>query len=318
MAKILLFGQAQFGERVLGELLARGHTLTSVSLPPDREGRPPDPLKTAAEKAGLRIVQRRSYKDREACDALDAASADLGVLAYVTQIIPVAVLDTPRLASICFHPSLLPAYRGGSAINWQIIRGETRSGVTLFRPDAGVDAGPIYLQREIAIGPDDSAGSFYYSKVFEPGIQATLDAVEMVLDGRAEPRVQDANLATHDPLCRDQHAGIDWSRPADELHNLVRGCDPAPGAHCSWQGQRLRLYGSRRAAEHCEDAPGTVLAIGDEGIEIATGSGSLRFAKLNAGRGKTAAAEVAASISLAAGSLLASAASPASAAKPAC
>ncbi len=304
MAKIIVFGQAQFGERVFSGLRERGHEILVVSVPPRLAGRPPDPLEQAAREAGVPIVQRRSYKDEEAYAELSPERADLAVLAYVTQIIPLRILDAPRLASVCFHPSLLPAYRGGSAINWQLIHGRTRGGVTLFRPDDGIDSGPIYLQREIEIGPDDSAGSFYYGKVFEPGVEATLEAVELILSGRAQATPQDERLATYDPLCRDEHAGIDWNETAARVHNLIRGCDPSPGAHCRWRGETLRFYGSRRAADHRVAAPGTVVAIGEDGIEVAAADGSVRLAKVKAGGAKRPAAEAAAAVGIEVGTVL--------------
>lgn len=255
--------------------------------------------------AGIPVVQCRSYRNEEAAQALSAESADLGVLAFVTQIIPVAILDSPRLASVCFHPSLLPAYRGGSAINWQLINGETLGGLTLFRPNDGIDSGPIYLQRSLPIGADDTAASYYYQRVFEPGVEATLEAVEDLLCGRASCVAQDEARATHDPLCRAEHAAIDWNRGAEALHNLVRGCDPSPGAHCVWKGTRIRLYGSRRSAGGGAEAPGTVLGLDDDGMEVAVADGSLRFAKISYGElGKGVALELAAEIGISIGGRL--------------
>ncbi|HYC00599.1 MAG TPA: methionyl-tRNA formyltransferase [Candidatus Limnocylindrales bacterium] len=305
MARIVLFGQAQFGQRVFEEVLARGHEVTAVCVPPDAPGRPADPLKAAAAERSVRVVQRRSYRDDGAAAEVAADAADLGVLAYVTQIIPRTILDAPRLASICFHPSLLPAYRGGSAINWQLINGERIGGVTLFRPDDGIDEGPIYLQRQIEIGPDDSAGSYYYGRVFEAGITATLDCIELVLSGKAEPRVQDEAQATYEPLCRDEHAGVDWSLPAQRLHDLIRGCDPSPGAHCRFGDAQVRLYGSRIAsAGGTVAAPGTVVALDDKGVTVAAGEGSVLVQKLGVAGRKLAAGEGAAALGLAAGARL--------------
>ncbi len=304
MPRIVLFGQAQFGARVLEGLLQAGHEVVAACVPPAREGQAADPLQTAAAGHGIRLVQRRSYKSDDADRELRPERADVGVLAYVTQIIPARILDAPRLGSICFHPSLLPAYRGGSAINWQLINGESASGITLFRPDDGIDAGPIYLQRQISIGPDDAAGSYYYAKVVEPGIACTLEAVEQLLAGRAKPLAQDERLASHQPLCRDEHARIDWTRPAPELHNLVRGCDPSPGAHAFFGGEMVRLYGSRRADNSVTESPGTVVRVDAEAVEIATENGSLRIAKLAARGSKRPAAEVAAELGLRPGSRL--------------
>jgi len=294
-SKILLFGQAQFGARVLDGLLAAGHEITAVCMPPDREGRPADPLAVSAASAGLRIVRRKSYKGDDAFAEVNPTVADLAVLAYVTQIIPLAILDAPRLASLCFHPSLLPRYRGGSAIPWQLINGETVGGITLFRPDDGIDAGPIYLQREIPIGPDESAGSYYYGSIFEPAVESTLETVELLLAGAVQGVPQDETAATYDPLCTDEHAGVDWGCTAGRLHDLVRGCDPSPGAHSTIGGRRVRLYGSRIAESRATgEAPGTILSVADDGITVAACDGAVKFEKLAIESGKKPAAEAAA------------------------
>ena len=150
--RVLLVGQAAFAEEVLRGLVAAGDAIAAVVCPPDA-GVKPDPLKVAALERGITVHQFRSLKTPDAHAAFERADADLGLLAYVTQIVPEPLLHIPRQTSLCFHPSLLPRYRGGSAIPWQLIRGETRTGVTVFWPDAGIDTGPILLQREETVGP---------------------------------------------------------------------------------------------------------------------------------------------------------------------
>jgi methionyl-tRNA formyltransferase len=210
--------------------------------------------------------------------------------------VPATLLDVPRQGTICFHPSLLPRYRGGSAINWQLIRGERQTGVTVFWTDPGIDTGPILLQREATVGPDDSAGTLYYQTLFPLGVATVLDAVGLVRAGRA-PRVpQDESRATYDPLCRDQHARIDWTRPAAAVHDLIRGCDPQPGAHTTGGGARLRLFESRRVDGHGD--PGTVLAVGPEGLVVAVADGAVRAARLRDGGAKGPAHEIAAALGI--------------------
>jgi methionyl-tRNA formyltransferase len=302
--RILLVGQAAFAADVLRGLEQAGDTVAAVVCPPDA-GPKPDPVKAAALEHGIPVHQFRTLRDPGARAAFTAADADLGLLAYVTQIVPEPLLHVPRQTSLCFHPSLLPRYRGGSAINWQLIRGETRTGVTVFWPDAGVDAGPILLQREAAIGPDDTAGTLYYRILYPLGVQACLDAVALVREGRA-PRVpQDESQATHDPLCRDEHAAIDWRRPAAEVHDLIRGCDPQPGAHTGWRGRRLRLYEPRRVDGGGVTAlPATVLAVDADGITIAAAGGAVRCARARGDGPKAAAAEVASATGLVPGARL--------------
>jgi methionyl-tRNA formyltransferase len=294
--RVLLVGQAAFAEQVLRGLEEAGDVIAAVICPPDA-GSKPDPLKTAAVERGVPVHQFRSLKLPEARRAFEAAAADLAVLAYVTQIVPEPFLAIPRLTSICFHPSLLPRYRGGSAIAWQLIRGETRTGVTVFWPDAGIDTGPILLQRDAAIGPDDTAGTLYYRTLFPLGVQVVLDAVALVRTGRA-PRVpQDEAQATHDPLCSDAHAAIDWTRPAGDVHNLIRGCDPQPGAYTTWRGSRVRLYEPHLIAGRPGD-PGTVLNVGAEGVTIATTDGAVCCARVRNGGQKGPAAEIARALGL--------------------
>src|SRR2546427_4571526 len=287
--RILLVGQAVFAEEVLRAPGAAGDTIAAVGCRPEA-GPKPDPVKAAALGRGIPVHQLRSLKAPEARHAFEAARADLGVLAYVTQIVPEPLLHVPRLTSICFHPSLLPRYRGGSAIAWQLIRGETRTGVTVFWPDAGIDTGPILLQREAAIGPDETAGTLYYRTLFPLGVETVLDAVALVRSGRAPRLPQAESRASHDPLCGDQHAAIDWTRPAGEGHDLIRGCDPQPGAHTTWRGSRLRFYEPHRLAGPVDAAPGTVMSLGPEGLTVAAAGGAVLCGRARDGGQKSPAA----------------------------
>jgi methionyl-tRNA formyltransferase len=300
--RILLVGQAAFAEEVLRGLEAAGDRIAAVICPPDA-GPKPDPVKAAALAREIPVHQFRSLKVAEARRAFEDAGADLAVLAYVTQIVPEPLLAIPRLTSICFHPSLLPRYRGGSAINWQLIRGETETGVTVFWPDAGIDTGPILLQRRAPVAPDDTAGTLYYRTLFPLGVATVLDAVALIREGRAPRIPQDDAQATHDPLCRDEHAAIVWTRPAEEVHNLIRGCDPQPGAHTTWRGSAFRLFEPHRV-EARAGAPGTVLDIGPDGMTIATATDAVRCARARNGGKKAPAAEVAHTLGIEAGSVL--------------
>lgn len=306
--RVVVIGQAAFGQKVLAGLVERGHEPVLVYAPPARGGRE-DPLAAEATARGLRLATPPGYRSAEVAAEVAAARADLGVLAFVTKIVPPAVIDAPRLGTICFHPSLLPRYRGGSALAWQLIRGETRGGFTVFWTDPGIDTGPILLQREIPIGADDTAGSLYFERIFAPGVQGVVEAVDLVAAGRAPRVVQDEALATYDPLCTDAHAAVRWAAPLRRTYDLVRGCDPQPGAHAGFAGGPLRLFDARPAAAAPPGtAPGTVLAIDGEGMLVAAGSGAeagaLRFRRLRAAGAKAAAAEVAAAAGLAPGAVL--------------
>jgi methionyl-tRNA formyltransferase len=301
--RILLIGQAAFAEQVLMRLAAAGHEMAAVVCPPDRAAKP-DPTKTAALARGVPVHQFATLKTAEARDAFAAARADLAVLAYVTQIVPESLLALPRRSSICFHPSLLPRYRGGSAIPWQVIRGETTTGVTVFWPDAGIDTGPILAQRAAPLGPDETAGSLYYGTLFPLGVDVIVEAVGLIAAGRAPRIPQDETRATYDPLLTDAHAGIDWTAPTARVHDLIRGCDPQPGAHSTAAGTRLRLFEPRRQAGGTGQAPGTVVAVDATGVTIATGDGAVRGARPRGGGPKAAAAEVCAELGITVGTRL--------------
>jgi methionyl-tRNA formyltransferase len=301
--RIVLFGQAAFAEKVLQGLLARGDDVAAVYCAPDA-GAKPDPLKTAALAAGIPCRQPPSYKSEDVRTEIAALAPDLIVLAYVTLIVPESVIAIPTRGAICFHPSMLPRRRGGSAINWTLIEGDPTAGVTVFWTDAGIDTGPILLQREIEIGPDDSAGSLYYQRIFPAGVDIVLESVALIDAGRAPRIPQDEASASYEPLCRDQHAAIDWTRPAHRVHDLIRGCDPQPGAYTAIGDKRLRLYESRSVEG--TGAPGTILAVGPEGLTIAAAEGAIRAgkARIDGTKDKLAAADVAATLGLAVGSRL--------------
>ena len=163
--RIALIGQAAFGGDVLKGLLQRGHKVAGVFCPPDRGGKA-DPLKEAAQAAGVPVFQPAHMRDQEAYDQMVALKADLGVLAFVTDIVPPKVFDAPKLGSICYHPSILPKYRGASAINWAVINGETATGLTIFWVDQGIDTGDILLQKKVEIGPAETTGEVYFNKLY--------------------------------------------------------------------------------------------------------------------------------------------------------
>jgi methionyl-tRNA formyltransferase len=230
-----------------------------------------------------------------------ALKADLGVLAYVTQIVPENVIDTPRLGSICFHPSVLPAYRGGSAIPWQIIKGETRTGVTVFWTDPGIDTGPILLQKETDLGPDETGGSLYYNTLFPLGVAAVLESVDLIGAGNAPRIPQDESRATYDPLCRDEHAQVDWNAPVADVYNLIRGCDPQPGAYVLRGGVKVRLYDARWV-DRSDVPPGIVGETSDAGLIVGASGGAVQIGRMRAEAGKVAAREAADELGLSVGS----------------
>jgi methionyl-tRNA formyltransferase len=291
--RIILIGQAAFAEKSLEKLLGKGEEVVAVYCPPDGPGGKLDPVKQKALQSGIPVRQHKTLKAPEVKDEFVGFKADLAILAFVTQIVPPPVFSAPRLGSICFHPSLLPKYRGASAINWALINGESKTGLTLFWVDQGIDTGPILLQKEVIVEPDDTAGSLYFNKIFPLGVEAIGEAVDLIKTGHPPRIVQDESKASYDPPCRDEHANIDWSKSAEVVYNLIRGCDPQPGAHTLFQEKRVRLFDCRLQRGDVSTAPATITAIDGESVNVALKGGTLVVRKMRGDDGKIAAAEFA-------------------------
>jgi methionyl-tRNA formyltransferase len=232
-------------------------------------------------------------KTPEVLEKFVSLNADLAILAFVTQIVPPPVFNAPRLGSICFHPSLLPKYRGRSAINWALINGETKTGVSLFWVDEGIDTGPILLQKEVAVDPDDTTGTLYFNKLFPVGVEAIGEAVDLIKAGNPPRIVQDESQANYDPPCGDEHARIEWGKSAQDVYNRIRGCDPQPGAYATWQSKMVRFYDCRLRRETTTATPGQVVEIGQEELSVAVPGGVIVAKKVRGEGGKVSGAEFA-------------------------
>jgi len=291
--RIILIGQAAFAEKTLEKIIDKGEEVVAVYCPPDPPSGKPDPVKQKAISLGIPVRQHKSFKAPELREEFVALNADLAILAFVSQIVPEHVFNAPRRGSICFHPSLLPKYRGASAINWALIKGETVTGLTLFWVDRGIDTGPILLQKEVPVDPEDTTGSLYFNKIFPLGIEAIGEAVDLIKRGNPPRIVQDESKASYDPPCRDEHAKIDWSKPALEVHNLIRGCDPQPGAHATYDGKMVRIFDARLQNGAKRATAGQVTDIGTNEITIALNGGSLAVKRVRGQGAKMSAAEFA-------------------------
>lgn len=277
--RIALIGQAAFAEKALEALLKHGDEIVHVFAPPDPPSGRPDPLKAKSLALKLPLSQPKSFKSDAAFEQFKSLDAELAILAFVTLIVPERILYHPRYKSICFHPSLLPRHRGASAINWALIHGDKETGVTWFWPDKGIDTGPLLIQKRVAIDPNDTVGTLYFARLFQLGIDSMIEAIELIASGRAPAIVQDESAATYEPPCRDEHAKVDFSKSAAEVHNLIRGCDPQPGAYCEVDGRRLRLYEPTLETGSASAQPGTITSVGQEGMRIALNGGTMLIAR---------------------------------------
>ncbi|CAL8340988.1 unnamed protein product [Lota lota] len=246
--KIAVIGQSLFGQEVYKELRKDGHTIVGVFTVPDKDGKA-DPLAAAAERDGVAVfkVPRWRLKGQalpEAVARYKAAGAELNVLPFCSQFIPMEVIEHPRHGSIIYHPSLLPRHRGASAINWTLIHGDKKGGFTVFWADDGLDTGPILLQRECAVEANDTVSTIYKRFLFPEGVKGTVEAVRLIAEGKAPRISQPTDGATYECIQKKDNSKIDWNQPAEAIHNWIRGNDNVPGAWAPVDGQKVTFYGS--------------------------------------------------------------------------
>jgi len=307
--RIIVNGQQAFGKACLEAMLDRGDDIVAVYCAPDKEGKPADPVKEFAFEKGLTLIQPPNYKDPDVLDEMRALNADLMVMAFMIIFVPEDARDIPTHGSICFHPSLLPKHRGPSSINWPIMAGATKTGLTIFWPDDGLDEGDILLQKEIDVGPDDTLGSVYFDKIFPLGVEAVLEAVDLVKAGDPPHIKQNEDDATYESWCKKEHAEIDWAKSVDEVYNLIRGTNPQPGAWTVYDGKELKIFNCAKVAD-VSGQPGEVTDVSDDGFTVATnGGGGIQVQRVRPpDSGKIPAAEYVGLSGLAVGDVLGGAA----------
>jgi len=281
--RIVVHGQQAFGKSVLEALLERGENVVAVYCAPEpaRGGGRMDPLKEAALAHNLPVYQPRSLRNKpEVWEEFAQLKADLCVMAYVTLFVPEAMLNLPTHGTIQYHPSLLPRHRGPSSINWPIIWGETRTGLSIFWPDNGLDTGPILLQKDVEILDTDTLGSLYFDRLYPLGVTALLEAVDLVRAGKARKIPQDESQATYEGWCRKEQVQIDWQKSLQEIWNLVRGADPQPGAWTTYNGTTVQLFDAGKLVGAAAGQPGEVTAVDATGFTVAASGGQLQVSRV--------------------------------------
>ena len=289
--RIVIFGQAAFGRDVFNALVEAGEEIVGVSTP--RPGSRPDPLFEAATEAGIPVVETRDLRKDEPFQQYLAWQPELLVFAFVTDIVRKRVLDAATHGAIQYHPSLLPKHRGRAAMNWPIISGSPTTGMSIFWVDEGIDTGPILSQQEVEIGPEDTVGSIYFDKLYPMGVQGLVDGVRQVREGTAPRIEQDHSQASYEPPCGPEHAKVDFMKPGPVVYNLIRGCDPQPGASAQAGDREVRLFNASYRPGSPEEPPGTVVATNDGSVEIAAIGGTITVARAQIeGEGKVPAAQL--------------------------
>jgi methionyl-tRNA formyltransferase len=288
--RIVVHGQQAFGKAVLESLLKRGENVVAVYVAPEKEGAKIDPLKEAALAAGLKVLQPDSYKKPEVLAEFKAMKPDLQVMAFVTLFVPEEFLNAPTHGSIQYHPSLLPAYRGASAINWQIIKGEKEAGLSIFWPDNGLDTGDILTTRKTPISATDTLGTVYFDRLFPMGVEAMLEGVDLVKAGKAPRIKQDHSKATYEGKCGSGNAKIDWGKPWEQIDRLIRGCNPTPGAWTTFDGKQVKIFDAKplpaRDPKGIAGKLGEIVAVEADGFTVVCADGRFKVTRVQPEGGK--------------------------------
>ena len=303
--RIVLHGQQAFGQTVLERLLERGENVVAVCCAPTKEGKPEDPLVELAREKGLPVHQPASWKTPEALELMKSFNADVCMMAYVLLFVPQEVRDAPTYGTFQYHPSLCPEHRGPSSINWPIAMGKTRTGLSIFWPNDGLDEGPMMLQKTCEIGPDETLGDVYFKKLFPMGVDAMIEGLDLVKAGVIIKHDQRLENGSYESWFGKASAEIDWSKPAIDVYNMIRAANPAPGAWTKIAGSELKIYDSARADG--TGIAGEVVSVGGDGVTVQAEGGRILIKRVRpTGGGKMAASEWAAAVGINSGTKLGS------------
>ncbi len=278
MPDLVFMGTPAFAVPSLRALVEAGYLIKAAVTQPDKPAGRGQKLQAPAVKvfageAGIPVLQPgRLRREPEAVEALRALRPDAIVVVAFGQILPPDVLDIPAMGCLNVHGSLLPAYRGAGPIQWALINGETVTGVTTMRMDAGMDTGPLFLKAEMPIAPEDDAATLG-ARMAEVGARLLVETLAGYLAGTLEPRPQPADGVSMAPLLEKEDGLLDWAQPAARLHARVRGVTPWPGAYTTLGGEVLKIQKTAVAA--AAGRPGEILDIVREGWVVGTGEGAL-------------------------------------------
>jgi methionyl-tRNA formyltransferase len=288
--RIVVHGQQAFGKAVLEAFLKRGDNVIAVFVAPEKPGGRADPLKEAALAAKLPVFQPDNYRKPEVIEHFKSLKPDLQVMAFVTLFVPEEFLNVPTHGSIQYHPSLLPAYRGASAINWPIIKGEEETGLSIFWPDNGLDTGDVLLQKKTPISNTDTLGTVYFDRLFPQGVEAMLEAVDLVKAGKAPRIKQDESRATYEGKCGPGNARIDWGKPWEQIDRLMRGCNPSPGAWTTLNGAALKIFDAKplpaKDPKGIAGKLGQVVEVEADGFTVVCADGRFKVTRVQPADGK--------------------------------
>lgn len=285
--KIIYMGTPDFAVAPLEAILKAGHEVTAVVTQPDRQkGRGREvqysPVKECALSYGIPVLQPLKIKEKDAVEELRKYPADIFVVAAFGQLLSEEILNMPRLGCINIHASLLPAYRGAAPIQWCVINGEEKTGVTIMQMAKGMDTGDILLQKEVVLDEKETGGSLF-DRLMETGAELIVEVLPKIEAGELTPVVQKEELATYAGKITKDMGNIDFAKSAVTIERLIRGLNPWPSAFTHYKGKILKIWEADVVSE-CANAenpvPGTVIAMDKEFFTLATGEGALRIRSL--------------------------------------
>ncbi len=282
---IVFFGSSHFAEPSLRALVEAGHKIPCVVTQPDRKkGRglhlSPTAIKTIAQELRLKVYQPEKINAPTAVEFLKGLNADLFAVIAYGQILSREILGMPKIFAVNAHASLLPKYRGAAPINWAIINGDNKTGITIIKLNEKMDAGPIILQSKVPINGNDTFITLE-DKLSREAAKVLLESVKSIENGNYKLLIQDENAVSFAPKLKKSDGMINWDKPAEDIHNLVRGCLGWPDAFTCYNGKLLKILRARVSIYDVEGKSpvspdsGEVLSISKEGIFVATGKGNL-------------------------------------------
>ena len=275
--RILFMGTPDFALPALRILHEQNYPIIGVVTQPDRpKGRGlkevAPPVKILAQEFGLPVFQPQKVKDESFLEIIGKLSPDMVVLVAFGQILPKAIIDYPPLKCLNIHPSLLPKYRGAAPLNWQIIRGETKTGVSIMMMDEGLDSGDILLQQETELGADETYGELH-DRLAELGAALLIKTIEQIFDGTIKRKPQDASGVTFAPLLKKETGKIDWNNKASDIVNLIRGLSPLPTAYTYLDGLSLKIFTADAQTQKVNQPPGTIGTASATGLSVTASDG---------------------------------------------